>query len=227
MAQEEKKRVRRSDTLMYTAYQTIKEEICTGVIRSGELLSETQLAARMGISRTPLREALAALENEGLVEIKRGVGAKVRPLSFGDMIHVYELRKVLEPLAAQTAVLHISREELEEYRRRFQSLLELKNEPVEVQVVKDTEVDWQFHMMIVERSESPYLAPMMNLIMPTIRRLQMVAYLPEGYQAEESVAQHMALIDVLERGNIHEVGQQLRAHLTWSLESFLNTPTLL
>ena len=68
---------------------------------------------------------------------------------------------------------------------------------------------------------------MMNLIMPTIRRLQMVAYLPEGYQAEESVAQHMALIDVLERGNIHEVGQQLRAHLTWSLESFLNTPTLL
>ena len=214
MAQEEKKRGRRSDTLMYTAYQTIKEEICTGVIRSGELLSETQLAARMGISRTPLREALAALENEGLVEIKRGVGAKVRPLSFGDMIHVYELRKVLEPLAAQTAVLHISREELE-------------NEPVEVQVVKDTEVDWQFHMMIVERSENPYLAPMMNLIMPTIRRLQMVAYLPEGYQAEESVAQHMALIDVLERGNIHEVGQQLRAHLTWSLESFLNTPTLL
>ena len=96
MAQEEKKRGRRSDTLMYTAYQTIKEEICTGVIRSGELLSETQLAARMGISRTPLREALAALENEGLVEIKRGVGAKVRPLSFGDMIHVYELRKVLE-----------------------------------------------------------------------------------------------------------------------------------
>ena len=55
-------------------------------------------------------------------------------------------------------------------------------------------------MMIVERSENPYLAPMMNLIMPTIRRLQMVAYLPEGYQAEESVAQHMALIDVLERG---------------------------
>ena len=44
---------RRSGTLMYTAYQTIKEEICTGAIRSGELLSETQLAARLGISRTP------------------------------------------------------------------------------------------------------------------------------------------------------------------------------
>ena len=218
---------RRSGTLMYTAYQTIKEEICTGAIRSGELLSETQLAARLGISRTPLREALAALESEGLVEIKRGVGARVRPLSFGDVIHVYELRKVLEPLAVQTAVFHIAREELEDYRKQFRNLLRYKGEPVEVQVVKYTEVDWRFHMMIVERSENPYVLPMMNLIMPTIRRLQMVAYRPENYQVEETIAQHLELINTLEEGDIYRVSRQIGAHLTWSLNGFFNTPTLL
>ena len=227
MAQEEKTHIKRPNTLMYTAYQTIKDEICTGAIRSGDLLSETQLAARLGISRTPLREALAALEGEGLVEIRRGVGARVRPLSFGDMIHVYELRKLLEPLAAQTAVLHITRDELESYRKQFQDLLQYQNEPVEVQVVKYTEVDWNFHMLIVERSENPYLLPMMNLIMPTIRRLQMVAYQPENYKVEETIAQHLSLLDAFEQGNIHQVSQAVSAHLTWSLNGFFNTPSLL
>ena len=227
MAWEAGSPVRRAGTLMYNAYQTIKEEICTGAIRSGELLSETQLAARLGISRTPLREALAALESEGLVEIKRGVGAKVRPLSFGDVIHVYELRKVLEPLAAQTVVFHITREELEDYRGQFRCLLRYQNEPVEVQVVKYAEVDWKFHMMVVERSENPYVLPMMNLIMPTIRRLQMAAYRPENYRVEEAISQHLELIDTLEAGDLRQISQQIGAHLTWSLNGFFNTPTLL
>ena len=227
MARETSSPGRRSGTLMYTAYQTIKEEICTGAIRSGELLSETQLAARLGISRTPLREALAALESEGLVEIKRGVGAKVRPLSFGDVIHVYELRKVLEPLAAQTAVFHITREELEDYRGQFRGLLRYQNEPVEVQVVKYAEVDWKFHMMVVERSENPYVLPMMNLIMPTIRRLQMAAYRPENYRVEEAISQHLELIDTLEAGDLSQISRQIVSHLTWSLNGFFNTPALL
>ena len=83
MAQEEKKRVRRSDTLMYTAYQTIKEEICTGVIRSGELLSETQLAARMGISRTPLRRPWPPWRTRGWWRSSGGWGPRCAPCPSG------------------------------------------------------------------------------------------------------------------------------------------------
>ena len=84
------KRKDRSVTLTRAAYQSIKEDICTGAIRSGSLLSEAQIAANLGISRTPVREALAALESEGLVEIKRGIGAQVKPLTFSDVIHIYD-----------------------------------------------------------------------------------------------------------------------------------------
>ncbi len=222
---EGKKKRARTDTLMYTAYQTIKEAICTGEIRSGDLLSESQIAAGMGISRTPLREALAALENEGLVEIRRGVGAKVKPLSQRDVIYVYELRRVLEPLAAQTAVLHLTKKDLQEFRASFQGLIQYQDAPLQVQITKYAEVDWHFHMAIVEKSENPYLPKMMNLILPTIRRLQVISYRPENYSLEETVAQHMELIDALESGDIAIVCQQIRDHLTWSMNGFLNPTT--
>ena len=61
--EQSRKKKSRSNTLTYTAYQKLKEDICNGVIRSGSLLSEAQVAAQLGISRTPVREALVALES--------------------------------------------------------------------------------------------------------------------------------------------------------------------
>ena len=80
-------------------------------------------------------------------------------------------------------------------------------------------------MAIVEKSENPYLHKMMNLILPTIRRLQVISYRPESYSLEETVAQHMELIDALESGDIAIVCQQIRDHLTWSMNGFLNPTT--
>ena len=74
MIQKERNRAGRSGTLMKSVYHSLKEDICNGVIKTGELLSEAQLAERLSVSRTPVREALAALENEGLVDIRRGIG---------------------------------------------------------------------------------------------------------------------------------------------------------
>lgn len=219
------KRKDRSGTLTHAAYQSIKDDICTGAIRSGSLLSEAQIAANLGISRTPVREALAALESEGLVEIKRGIGAQVKPLTFSDVIHIYDLRKVLEPLAARTAILHITDEDLKACEEQFLNLLQYENAPSLVQVKKYTEVDWNFHMLIVDRCENPFVAPMMSLIEPTIRRLQVISYRPENYSVQETVEQHIQLINAFREGNVEKVCQQLQAHLSWSLAGFL-TPSV-
>lgn len=216
----------RSATLMRSVYQTLKEEICTGMILSDDLLSEAQIAARLGVSRTPVREALAALENEGLVEIKRGVGAHVKQLTFRDMEHIYELRKVLEPLAAKTALQYITREELENFRTQFQDLMKYQNEPLRVQVAKYSEVDWNFHMLLVRRCENPFIESMMNLIIPNIRRLQVISYRPENYSLQETIEQHMGLIDTMESGYIDAVCQKLVAHLNWSLAGFASSTIL-
>ena len=74
MIQKERNRAGRSGTLMKSVYHSLKEDICNGVIKTGELLSEAQLAERLSVSRTPVREALAALENEGLVRTERTAG---------------------------------------------------------------------------------------------------------------------------------------------------------
>lgn len=215
----------RPGTLTYAAYQSIKEDICNGVIRSGSLLSESQIASNLGISRTPVREALVALENEGLVEIKRGIGAQVKPLTFSDVIHVYDLRKVLEPLAARTAILHIKEEDLKYSEEQFQNLFQYENAPLQVQVKKYAEVDWNFHMLIVDRCENPFILPIMRLIEPTIRRLQVISYRPENYSVEEAVEQHMQLINVFRKGDVETISQQLQAHFNWSLAGFL-TPSV-
>ena len=215
----------RSGTLTYAAYQSIKEDICNGVIRAGSLLSEAQIATNLGISRTPVREALAALENEGLVEIKRGIGAQVKTLTFSDVIHIYDLRKVLEPLAARTAILHITDEDLNACEEQFRNLLQYENEPFLIQVKKYTEVDWNFHMLIVDRCENPFVAPMMSLIEPTIRRLQAISYRPDNYSVQEAVEQHLHLINAFREGDIEKVCQQLQAHLNWSLTGFF-TPSV-
>ena len=221
MRQEKK----RSETHARSVYNTLKEEICTGIIRTDEILSEAKIAARLGVSRTPVREALTALESEGLVEIKRGIGANVKPLSLQDVIHIYELRKVLELLAAQTAVQHITKEELKACRKNFKALLKYENEPQQ-QIIKYCQVDWDLHMLIIQRCENPYIGSMMNLLIPNIRRLQVICYRPERCPISESVNQHLELIDALEGRDIENIRVHLEAHLNWSLADFITSSTL-
>ena len=76
-------------------------------------------------------------------------------------------------------------------------------------------------MLIVERCENPFIAPMMSLIEPTIRRLQAISYRPENYSVEETVEQHVQLINAFREGSVEKVCQQLQAHLSWSLAGFL------
>ena len=92
MIQKERNRAGRSGTLMKSVYHSLKEDICNGVIKTGELLSEAQLAERLSVSRTPVREALAALENEGLVRTERTAGR-----------YVTEDRALIEQLRAEAA----------------------------------------------------------------------------------------------------------------------------
>ena len=206
MIQKERNRAGRSGTLMKSVYHSLKEDICNGVIKTGELLSEAQLAERLSVSRTPVREALAALENEGLVDIRRGIGASVKPITAGDLLHIYELRKVLEPMAAKTAVYHLTNAELEHSRKQFLSLLKLRESP-QVQVARYADVDWRFHMLIVHRSEEP--SESQSLVL------------------EDSVQRHIQLINILKEKDVPKIQKELISHLDWSLADFLASSPLL
>lgn len=219
-----KRKKSRSDTLMHAAYTALRDRISVGIIRPGELISEGQLAKELGMSRTPVREALAALEKEGIVEIRRGVGASVKPLSLSDILHLYEIRMALEPLAAKTALYHIPKKELESFRARFEALLNHLDAPEETRIREYVEVDSAFHLMIAEYSENPFLSPMMQLTQTNIRRLAVRSLRMGCQQYQASIQEHLEMIRIMEEGNVALFCDKLRDHLSWSVRGFLEVP---
>lgn len=85
------------------AYQALLDEIVDGTLTPGTVLAEVEQAARMGVSRTPLREALSQLRKDGLIEPQAGRGLIVTDISVGDIVELYELRQPLEQQAARLA----------------------------------------------------------------------------------------------------------------------------
>ena len=113
---------KRQPTLSEQAYNQIKDAICQGSVAPGDILSENQIAQQLGMSRTPVREALRALASEGFVEIRNGIGAYVKPLSSKDMEDLYEVRCLLEMQAIKTSIYRISNDEIDDLTRRFQAI---------------------------------------------------------------------------------------------------------
>lgn len=98
------------------AYEVIKRKIVNGEITPGTKLQEDRLAEELGISRTPIREALSRLAQEGLVEIIPRRGTYVVEFSLFDIVHLLEIREALEGMAARLAATNIARETLAEMK---------------------------------------------------------------------------------------------------------------
>ena len=94
-------------------YDRIREDILNGVYKEHEELKEATLGEKMGVSRTPVREALRQLELEGLVEIIPNKGARVTGITKKDIEDIYQIRYLLEGLSARWATEHVTEEQLE------------------------------------------------------------------------------------------------------------------
>ena len=98
-------------------YEELKMQILRGTIVPGTRLMEVEMAEQMGVSRTPIREAIHKLEKEGLVVIEPRRGAYVSRVSMEDMLEILELRENLEGFAAYRAALNMTEEEKQELRK--------------------------------------------------------------------------------------------------------------
>jgi DNA-binding GntR family transcriptional regulator len=125
------------------AIRRLRRDILDGTFPSGALLAEASVARRLGVSRVPVREALFALEREGLVEFSDTGRAYVRELGPADFEELYVLRLALEPIAARLAAPHLARDvsALEQNIRRTESSASLH---------EVTRLDLDFHQAILE-----------------------------------------------------------------------------
>lgn len=212
----------RTNTLMQLAYNELRESIINNTLQPGDVLSEQQIAQQLNISRTPVREALAILESEGLIEIRRGIGAFVKPLSYKDISNIFEVRRPLETLAVRTAILHITPEDIAAMREKFSDILTRYENHERVKVSEFYQADTAFHDLIVERCENPYVQRFMHTINSNVRRMQVIFSTSVQSNLKEAVQQHLRLLDLMESQNIAELEAELDKQLLTSKQRYVD-----
>ncbi|HEX4754105.1 MAG TPA: GntR family transcriptional regulator [Solirubrobacterales bacterium] len=196
----------------------IRERIMSGAIPIGGQLRQAELATELGVSRTPVREALRQLHSSGLIEVVPNRGAVVRVPSPWEVRDAYEVRAELEGLACERAVSRINDTELKELRAANQSTRDEiadpstddapGSEPPTV-ALNDT-----FHTTIHRAADNEWLARAIKEINQAFpRNVSWLVLTGNQRQAEESVAEHDRVVDALEAGDAAAARAEMRAHV--------------
>ena len=188
------------------AYERLLGLMLSGELPGGTPLQERKLAMRLGISRTPMREALARLESKGLVERQLNRFLIVRQLSMREFIEVLNVRKLLETEAAGLAASRVPQEEIEAARRRVTELQAAKD----VTVAMDWAADEAVHGLIAHHSGNSTLADMMRELR---HRTHMFETRRIPNRLHDSCAEHLALLQALEARDADAARRLIAEHL--------------
>jgi len=191
------------------AYSKLLEAIRTGTFAPGDRLRETDVAERLNLSRTPVREAFRRLEADGIVEHRPRLGAIIRQLSHGELVELYDMRSVLERTAAEMAAKHASPAEVIALRDLNATLA--ASAPTEAAALNQ-----DFHRGI-------YLATRNRFLLDAVRALNNALMLlgPTTLDDPARIAvvteQHAAILDAIAAGDPITAGDAAETHLQTSL----------
>lgn len=184
--------------LREVVFEALREAIINGTLGPGERLMEIQLAEELGVSRTPVREAIRKLELEGFVVMVPRKGAYVSGISLKDIADVFEVRAALESLAAGLAAERITDEELEELER----ILVRKSEIIEEKDVSlFVESDTRFHETLYQASRNQRLIQILSNIRDEIQRFRSVSLAYPG-RMREALEEHRKIVEAISERNI-------------------------
>lgn len=187
----------------------IRQAINSGSLKPGERLMEIQLAEELGVSRTPIREALRKLELEGFIVMMPRRGAYVADISFKDIADVYEIRAALEGLAAALAAERITDEELEEMERL---LAGKANAVANNDIPRLIEVDTEFHDLIYEASRNDRLTAIINNLREQIQRCRVTSLTVPG-RMKESLQEHRMIVEAIQAKDAQLARQAAQEHI--------------
>lgn len=177
-------------SLKAVAYDTIKEKIVTCAFPPGSFLSEERLTSELNISRTPIREALIRLQQEGLVEIKPKIGIMVTPVTLKDINMVFEVRMMFEPYILKTYGASIPDETLTHFLQIFK---ESSNSTLK-HSHHYYELDTAFHMMIIEACPNTYIKNTYALTQTQSERFRFITGNTSGTRLETTFKEHTEII---------------------------------
>ncbi|HET7120868.1 MAG TPA: GntR family transcriptional regulator [Solirubrobacterales bacterium] len=203
--------VERPKSLTETAHEAIRAAIRDGRFEPETLYSESELAVSLGISRTPVREAMIELSREGLVEVLPRHGFRLRTLSAADREEVFALRLAIETLAAETLARSAGREEIADLRRCLERQRRLRDD-----VPAFLAADEALHLLIPELAGLTRTRSVLLALRGSVWLIAHLALtLPE--RVDEVLAEHEAIVAAIAAGDPTAAAAAVRAHLETTL----------
>lgn len=195
-----------------SAYRRLLDEIRNGTLSPGARLREIELAERLGISRTPVREAIRQLEADGLITHLPRQGATIRSLDHAEVVELYEMRAVLEGTAARLAARAASDIELAE-------LVALNDELAQMPTgLQARELNRVFHRTLIEAARNRFLIKAMSALQKTLLILGPTT-LAEPARAVVAVTEHGAVLDALLARDGARAETAMRVHIEAALSA--------
>ncbi len=199
-------------------FQTLREAILKGDLRPGERLMELQLAAKLGVSRTPIREAIRMLEQEGLAVTIPRKGAEVARMTEKNMEDVLQIREALDDLAVQVACDKMTEQQLKNLAlamKNFENAIQTGN------LSKIVAYDVEFHDIIYESTDNPKLVTLLSNLREQIYRYR-VEYLKGKENYPMLIKEHETILEALREKNKERVVEAMHSHIRNQAETVKN-----
>ena len=187
-----------------SVYETIKEKLINCEYPPGSMLNENMLSSALGVSRTPVREALTRIEHEGFVKIIPKKGIYVTEVSLNDVLHIFDCRIEIEPVALKMAAPRLSAEHLLDFRARF------KGEEPDVRVA--FRLDTAMHLFIIEHCGNRFIIDMMRQLFNENTRV-IISSKQNEVKIHDARREHVEILDLLLDNKINEAQNAMRAHI--------------
>ena len=190
-------------------FNTLRRGILTGELKPGERLMEIHLANRLGVSRTPIREAIRKLELEGLVKMIPRRGAEVANITEKSLKDVLEVRQALEQLAIRLACARITEEEKQLLKKRLQDCERVMRTGDTSAIAK---ADVAFHDTIVVASGNDRLVQLVNNLSEQMYRYRL-EYIKDEDKRQILLIEHEHILKALNLRHVQEAKQAIREHI--------------
>lgn len=190
-------------------FTSLREAIIVGELKPGERLMEVQLAEKMGVSRTPVREAIRKLELEGLVVMLPRKGAHVADLSAKDIMDVLEIRATLDGLASALAALRITDEELKDLKHvQAQFIGYVEKDNLQGSVKKDVE----FHDIIYRAARNDKLMQITGNLWEQVQRFRVI-YIKDFSNSRDIAREHNDILEAICARDVEKARLCAQSHI--------------
>ena len=210
--------LQRNQSLQEQAYQALRTAILSGELASGQRLVETQLAKKLQVSRTPIREAIRLLQHENLATIDPNGILRVATISMTDAMHLYDCRIALEQLSVIGACQNATESQLQDLEVMVKQAEKLvKSKPSQLTTFRLLDLDYSFHRLLAQSSGNPWLVSLLDQVFDKMQllRIQTTKNNPDVLEIR---TEHRLIYEPVRSRNPEAAVQAIKKHLTASKE---------